>query len=482
MFEQTVIMEENIIEPVVGNNLEQHFHVFNPATGRVIGSAPNITSKELDIKIKQAEKAFTVWSKTTVDHRSQILLKWSTLIKKNRDNLSYSLTAEQGKPISESVRELQHACSYIEWFAEEIKRSNGTILPSHDLNTQLQVKQVPVGLGCAITPWNFPAAMVARKVAPALAAGCGVLLKPSEETPLIALALAKLAYQAGIPEALLPVITCTRKDAHWVGKRLTQHASIRKVSFTGSTKVGTQINIQAAAGLKKVSMELGGNAPFIVFEDADIDHAIEQLMKAKFRNAGQVCVAPNRVLVQQSIHDEFIDKLWKKMSELSIGNGIDEVDLGPLINLPAVEKCEKHIHDALQKGAKLYSGGKSMDLGLCFFEPTILTNVTMDMLCANEETFGPIVSILSFEHESSAIEIANNTPYGLAGYFFTDSRQRIRRVSSALEVGMLGENTATLSSVRAPFGGVKASGIGREGGEMGLSEWQETQYHCIYSH
>jgi len=392
------------------------------------------------------------------------------------DELATIMTTEQGKPLAEAKGEIAYAASYVKWFAEEAMRINGEILPAGTPDTQIRVSRDPVGVCAAITPWNFPAAMITRKVAPALAAGCTIIVKPASQTPLTALALGELAIQAGIPKGVIQVIT---GKASVIGDALCENSTVRKLTFTGSTEIGSQLMKKCAPDVKKLSLELGGNAPFIVFEDADIDLAVDGLMKGKFRNAGQTCISPNRVYVQRSVLEAFQTKLVKKVEALKVGNGLDEgVDIGPLIDAPGADKVTEHVDNALSNGATLLTGGKRLPNGDNWYTPTVLTNVPPTAQCTCEETFGPLVPIIPFDTEEEVIEYANDTPFGLAAYFFTDDLHRTQRVVDAIESGMVGINTGAISAANAPFGGVKASGLGREGAHAGIEEYLEMKYQC----
>ncbi|MCG3864225.1 MULTISPECIES: NAD-dependent succinate-semialdehyde dehydrogenase [unclassified Photobacterium] len=448
-------------------------NITNPATDEVIGHVPLMGVEETNIAIDAADKAYRLWSKTTAKHRSVILRQWYELIVSHSDELAHILTAEQGKPLAEAKGEIAYAASFVEWYAEEAKRLNGEIIPSHKEDARILVSRQPVGVVAAITPWNFPAAMITRKCGPAFAAGCSVVLKPAPDTPYTAFALAELAHRAGIPAGLFNVIT---GDAIKIGAELMSNKRVRKVSFTGSTAIGKLLMAQSAATVKKVSLELGGNAPFIVFDDADLSRAIDGVMVSKFRNAGQTCVCTNRIYVHSDVYQQFVEKLAEKVSALIVGHGIDNsVTIGPLINRAAVEKVEKHINDAMMKGANLVIGTREPSTS-CFVQPTVLSNVTDNMLVASEETFGPLAAVFKFTDEQDVIARANNTDSGLAAYVYTQSLSRAFRVSEALEYGMVGVNEGLISTEVAPFGGVKESGIGREGAHQGLEEYTEMKY------
>ncbi|EAR56630.1 putative succinate-semialdehyde dehydrogenase [Photobacterium sp. SKA34] len=448
-------------------------NITNPATNEVIGHVPLMGVEETNIAIDAADKAYRLWSKTTAKHRSMILRQWYELIVSHSDELANILTAEQGKPLAEAKGEIAYAASFVEWYAEEAKRLNGEIIPSHKEDARILVSRQPVGVVAAITPWNFPAAMITRKCGPAFAAGCSVVLKPAPDTPYTAFALAELAHRAGIPAGLFNVIT---GDAVKIGAELMSNKRVRKVSFTGSTAIGKLLMAQSAATVKKVSLELGGNAPFIVFNDADLSRAIDGVMVSKFRNAGQTCVCTNRIYVHSDVYQQFVEKLAEKVSALTVGNGVDNgVTIGPLINRAAVEKVEKHINDAMMKGANLVIGTRKPSIS-CFVQPTVLSDVTDNMLVANEETFGPLSAVFKFTDEQDVITRANNTDSGLAAYVYTQSLSRVFRVSEALEYGMVGVNEGLISTELAPFGGIKESGIGREGAHQGLEEYTEMKY------
>ncbi len=451
--------------------------VTNPANGEILARVPNHGAAEATIAVDAAAKAFHPWAARTAKDRSAVLRKWFELVMANRTDLATILTSEQGKPLAEALGEIDYAASYIEFYAEEAKRVAGELLPSHRADARIMVLRQPIGVVAAITPWNFPAAMITRKVAPALAAGCTVVLKPAPETPLTALALAELAQRAGFPAGTINVVT---GDAIAIGGVLTSHPKVRLVGFTGSTEVGKILMRQAAGTVKKVALELGGNAPFIVFDDADIDAAVEGAILSKFRNMGQTCVCTNRIYVQDKVHDAFIEKLIAKVRTLNVGDGFAEgVVQGPLITEDAVEKVETHIADALAKGASLALGGKRHELGQTFFEPTVLTGVTGDMQLAQEETFGPLAPVFRFTTEDEVIAAANATETGLAAYFYSQNAARLFRVMERLEYGMVGINTGLISTELAPFGGVKESGNSREGSAHGILEFTELKYACV---
>jgi succinate-semialdehyde dehydrogenase/glutarate-semialdehyde dehydrogenase len=454
-------------------NVKKTFDVINPANGKTIAKVADLTINETKQAIKAADKAWKFWRNTTAEERGDLLESWYKLIIQNKDQLAEIMTLECGKPIVESHGEISYGASFISWFSEEGKRAYGETIPSsNSANRIITIKQ-GIGVVAAITPWNFPLAMITRKVAPALAAGCTVVLRPASETPLTALALGKLAQEAGFPKGVLNIIT--GKDSSGMGKELSTNALVRKVSFTGSTQVGRVLMSQAAETIKKVSFELGGNAPFIVFEDADIDEAVKGAIIAKFRNSGQTCVAANRFLIQDSIFDEFTKKITHAVSKLKTGNGLKkDTTVGPLINLSGLEKVQEHIKDAIANGAKIQIGGHILkDL---FFEPTVLSDVSARSIIAQEETFGPVVSLFRFKDEKEAIQIANNTEFGLAAYFYSQDIHRCWRVAEQIEAGMVGINTGMVSNASAPFGGIKQSGIGREGSKQGLEEFMEIKY------
>ena len=453
------------------------FTVANPADGSHLGTVPNMGAAETRRAIEAAHAAWPAWRAKTAKQRAVILRRWFELIMANQQDLAILMTAEQGKPLAEAKGEIAYAASFIEWFAEEGKRLYGETIPQHQSDKRLLVVKEPVGVCAAITPWNFPAAMITRKVGPALAAGCVIVLKPAEQTPYSALALAVLAEEAGIPKGALNVVT---GDAPAIGGELTANPLVRKLTFTGSTEVGKLLMRQCADTVKKISLELGGNAPFIVFDDADLDAAVEGAMASKYRNTGQTCVCANRILVQDGVYDAFAARLTAKVKDLKVGDGMEDgVNQGPLINAQALRKVESHIADALAKGAKVLLGGKRHALGGTFFEPTVLKDVTTDMLLAREETFGPVAPLFRFKTEQDAVRIANNTQYGLAGYFYSRDVGRIWRVAEALECGMVGVNTGIISNEVTPFGGVKQSGIGREGSKYGIEEFVQMKYICL---
>jgi succinate-semialdehyde dehydrogenase/glutarate-semialdehyde dehydrogenase len=451
--------------------------VMNPATGRRLGTVPNMGAAETRRAIEAASAAFVPWAKKTAQERAVILRRWYELMMANQEDLARIMTAEQGKPLAEARGEIGYAASFIEWFGEEGKRLYGDVIPAHQSDKRIVVLRQPVGVVAAITPWNFPAAMIARKVAPALAAGCTFVCKPATQTPYSALAMAELAARAGVPKGVLSILT---GDSAAIGGEMTSNPIVRKLTFTGSTAVGKQLMAQCVPTLKKLSMELGGNAPFIVFEDANLDAAVAGTIASKYRNTGQTCVCANRLFVQDSIYDEFVRKLIAAVAKLAIGDGLaGPTDQGPLIDKKALAKVEEHIADAVSKGAKVAAGGERHALGGTFFQPTVLTDVTPDMLVAREETFGPVAPLFRFKTEEEALRLANATEFGLAGYFYTRDLARAWRVSEALECGIVGLNTGIISTEVAPFGGIKESGIGREGSKYGILDYTEIKYVCI---
>ncbi len=451
--------------------------VLNPANNVIIATVPNFGADETRQAIQAAEAALTGWQARTAAQRSAVLRRWFEAILDATDDLALILSSEQGKPIAEARGEIIYAASFIEWFAEEAKRTYGEVIPSPRADARIVVIQQPVGVTAAITPWNFPAAMITRKAGPALAAGCTMVLKPAMQTPLTALALAALAQRSGVPDGVLNVVTGRARE---IGGELTSNATVRKISFTGSTEVGRLLMQQGAATVKKMSMELGGNAPFIVFDDADIDAAVEGAMLSKYRNSGQTCVCVNRIYVQRGIADAFIEKLARAVAGLRVGPGTEAgVTQGPLIDSAAVAKVEEHVADALANGARLVLGGRRHALGGTFFEPTVLVNCSTDMLVAHEETFGPVASIFVFDEEEEAIQLANASEFGLAGYFYSRDLGRVWRVAEALECGMVGINTGLISNEVAPFGGIKQSGVGREGSSHGITDYLELKYLCM---
>ena len=451
--------------------------VTNPATGEKLGQIPNMAVAETRRAIAAASKALPLWAARTAKDRSIIMRRWFDLMLANLDDLGVLMTAEQGKPLAESKAEIAYAASFIEWFAEEGKRLYGDIIPGHQADKRIMVLRQPVGVVAAITPWNFPSAMITRKAGPALGAGCTLVLKPATQTPYSALALAELAQRAGIPPGVFNIVT---GSATAIGGEMTSNPAVRKVTFTGSTEVGKKLMVQCASTVKKLSLELGGNAPFIVFDDADLDAAVQGALASKYRNTGQTCVCANRLLVQAGVYDEFAGKLAAAVGKLRVGDGLAGVtDQGPLIDDKAVAKVEEHIADAVKGGAKITLGGKRHALGGTFFEPTILTGVTPAMMIAREETFGPIAPLFKFGTEAEAIAMANDTEFGLAAYLYTRDLARSWRVSEAIEYGIVGLNTGIISTEVAPFGGVKESGTGREGSKYGILDYTEMKYICV---
>lgn len=454
------------------------FAVTDPADGAVVARVADLGGAETRRAVEAAGRAFPAWKARTAKERAAILRRWHDLILAAQDDLAVLMTAEQGKPLAEARGEVVYGAAFVEWYAEEAKRVYGDVIPENAPGRRILATREPIGVVAALTPWNFPNAMITRKCAPALAAGCTVVVKPAEDTPLSALALAELADRAGIPPGVFNVVPCL--DPAPVGAELTANPIVRKLSFTGSTEVGKLLMKQCADTMKKVSFELGGNAPFIVFDDADLDAAVAGAIASKYRNTGQTCVCANRILVQAGIHDAFAARLAEAVSRLTVGAGLGGVtQQGPLINAQAVEKVERHISDAVAKGARVVTGGKRHALGGTFFEPTILTGVTADMLCAREETFGPVAPLFRFETEDEAVRMANDTEFGLAAYFYSRDLGRCLRVAGALEYGIVGVNEGIISTEVAPFGGMKESGIGREGSYHGIEEYLEVKYICL---
>ena len=452
------------------------FHVTDPSNGLKLADVADLGPQDAEAAIAAADAAWPAWRSKTGKERHAILMKWFHLLIANQEDLARIMTAEQGKPFAEAKGEIAYGASFVEWFAEEAKRVNGETLPQFDNNRRLLVIKQPIGVCAAITPWNFPLAMITRKVAPALAAGCPVVIKPAELTPLTALAAAELAIRAGIPAGVLNVLTSTHSSD--IGKVLCASPVVRHLSFTGSTEVGRILMAQCAPSVKKLSLELGGNAPFIVFDDADVDSAVEGAIASKYRNAGQTCVCANRIYVQDGVYDQFVEKFSAKVKALKVGNGFEEgVVQGPLIEDAAVEKVQRHVDDALAKGGKLMVGGHKLHGQ--FFEPTVIAEATADMLCAQEETFGPFAPVFRFKADQEAIAAANNTEFGLASYFYSRDVGRIYRVAEALEYGMVGINVGVIATEHVPFGGVKQSGLGREGSSHGMEEYLEMKYLCM---
>lgn len=451
--------------------------VINPANGKQLATVPLVSAEETQQAINAAQQAQVGWKKLTAKQRSVLLLAWADKVMAAQEDLAQLMTAEQGKSLVEARGEVAYAASFITWFAEEAKRIDGAVLQAPQATQRLVVVKQPIGVCAAITPWNFPAAMITRKAAPALAAGCTMIVKPAEQTPLTALALAKLAQDAGIPAGVLQVIT---GDAAQVGKVLCDSPVVRKLSFTGSTEVGRILMAQCAPTIKKLSLELGGNAPVIVFDDANLDAAVAGIMASKFRNSGQTCVCANRIYVQDGIYERLVEKLVAAVEQLKVGDGTEEgTTQGPLIDADAIEKVQSHIDDALIKGAQIATGGQPHALGRTFFQPTVITGVTQQMRFAKEETFGPVAALFRFHDEAEAIAMANDTEFGLAAYLFTQNASRQWRVPEALEYGMVGINTGLISNEVAPFGGIKQSGLGREGSRFGIEEYLELKYLCI---
>jgi succinate-semialdehyde dehydrogenase/glutarate-semialdehyde dehydrogenase len=455
------------------------FAVRDPASGEVLARVPRCGAAETRRAIEAAAAAQPAWRARTAEERGRILRRFHDLVLENEADLGTLITREQGKPLGEARGEVAYAAGFLEWFAEEARRVYGETIPGHRADARILVVREPIGVGAGITPWNFPAAMIARKIAPALAVGCAMVVKPAEATPLTALALAELAVRAGLPAGVLHVLTGDAGDAPEIGRELTASPVVRALSFTGSTEVGKLLMAQCAGTVKRVSLELGGNAPFLVFDDADLDAAVAGAMLSKFRNAGQTCVCANRILVQDGIHDRFVSALSERVRALKVGPGSEPgVEIGPLIDADGLAKVERHVRDAAARGARVRLGGRPHALGGTFYEPTVLEGITPEMLLANEETFGPVAGVLRFRDEAEAIRIANDTPAGLAAYFYARDAARIWRVSEGLEYGMIGINTGMVSTPVAPFGGLKESGIGREGSRHGVEEWVELKYLC----
>lgn len=453
----------------------QTIEVINPATGTKIGSIPKMGASETALAIDAAARAFPAWSASSAKERSMVLRRWYELMMHAQDDLARIMTLEQGKPLAESRSEIAYGASFIEWFSEQARRDNGDIIPSPQRDKRIMVLRQAIGVCAAITPWNFPNAMLARKLGPALAAGCTMVVKPAEQTPFSALAMAVLAERAGIPPGVINIVT---GDAGEIAGVLTASPVVRAISFTGSTEVGRKLMRQCANTIKKISLELGGNAPFIVFEDADIDAAVEGAMVAKFRNNGQTCVCANRIYVHRSIYDQFCKQLVARVRSLAVGNGLDAgVEVGPLIDDKAVDKVKEHILDAVKQGAKVVVGGNRLEAN--FFEPTILTEVNNQMQVAREETFGPVAPLIPFDNDEDVIRMANDTEYGLASYFYTQNMKRSWLVAERLQYGIVGVNTGLISMAEAPFGGVKQSGLGREGSLYGMDEYTELKYVCV---
>jgi succinate-semialdehyde dehydrogenase / glutarate-semialdehyde dehydrogenase len=474
--DQSLLKTESFIDGEwVGAASASTFDVVDPATGEVVASIADLGAAETATAIDAAALAQVEWARRTAKQRGVILRRWYDLMMANVEDLARIMTAEMGKPIAESRAEVSYAAGFIDWFAEEAKRAYGDVIPTHDATKRLLTIRQPVGVIAAITPWNFPQAMITRKVGPALAAGCSAVVKPSSLTPISALAAAELAHRAGVPAGVLNVITSSRSSA--IGLELTTNPKVRKVSFTGSTEVGKVLMAQSAGTVKNVSMELGGNAPFLVFDDADLDAAVEGVIASKYRNSGQTCICANRIYVQDGVYDEFAKRLAYAVQDLKVGPGLDEsASVGPLVNEAALEKVEALVANACDNGARVLTGGKRHELGRTFYEVTVLTEVTSSMDIANDEIFGPVAPLFRFHSEEEAIREANNTPYGLASYFFARDMGRVWRVSEGLEYGLVGVNTGLISTEVAPFGGLKESGVGREGSHEGLDEYLETKY------
>jgi succinate-semialdehyde dehydrogenase/glutarate-semialdehyde dehydrogenase len=453
------------------------FDVLNPATGQVLASLPDLNVPMARHAIEQAEIAQKEWAKHTGKERAAVLRKIYQLMVENAEDLGTILTSEMGKPLAEGIGEVNYSASFFEWFGEEAKRIYGETIPGHMRDKRITVQKMPVGVVTSITPWNFPSAMISRKLAPALAAGCSFVGRPANQTPLSALAIAILAERAGLPKGLLSIVTSSK--AREIGAEFCENPKVRKLTFTGSTPVGRILMRQCSDQIMKLSLELGGNAPFIVFDDADLDDAVEGAIASKFRNNGQTCVCSNRIYVQSKVYDEFAKKLADRVNQMTIGNGLDPKTInGPLVDMNAVEKVEEHIADAVSKGATIIAGGKRHELGGSFFEPTVITDVTSDMLVKDDETFGPLAPLFKFETEEEVIAAANDTIYGLASYFYSNDLNRVHRVQEELEYGIVGVNTGLISTEVAPFGGVKQSGLGREGSHHGIEDFLELKYIC----
>jgi succinate-semialdehyde dehydrogenase/glutarate-semialdehyde dehydrogenase len=462
------------------SSANQFFAVNNPANQETIAQVPNMTPADALLAVDKAHAALAAWKARTGKDRAQLLRRWFELMNRDADRLARLMTEEQGKALMEAKGEVTYAASFLEWFAEEAKRVMGAIPASPWSDKRMMVLKQAIGVCVSITPWNFPLAMITRKVAPAIAAGCTIVIKPAEQTPLSALALAELAKEAGIPDGVINIVTADAKNSIEIGKVLCDSPLVRHLSFTGSTPVGRILMEQCAPTIKKVALELGGHAPFIVFEDADLDAAVSGGMQSKYRNAGQTCVCTNRFYVHESLHDAFVEKLAQASKRIVIGPGLDKgVQLGPLIDQQAINKVEQHVEDAIAKGARLITGGKRHALGGTFYEPTVLAGVKKGMLITEEETFGPVAAVIPFTSESEVIQMANDSEYGLASYFYSKDISRIWRVAEALEFGMVGVNTGTISNEVAPFGGIKQSGLGREGSVWGMDEYLEMKYVCL---
>ena len=456
------------------------FAVINPASQETVAEVPRMGAAETRRAIEAAQRALPAWKGMLAKERARIMRRWADLMMDHQEDLAVLLTTEQGKPLAESRVEVAYAASFLEWFGEEAKRVYGDTIPTYLQDRRIVVAKEAVGVTAGITPWNFPSAMPTRKAAPALGAGCTMVLKPAEQTPLSALAVMRLGEEAGLPPGVLSIVTGDADDAPVIGKEMTSNPMVRKLGFTGSTEVGKLLMAQCAGQVKKVSLELGGNAPFIVFDDADLEAAIDGALICKFRNSGQTCISANRIYVQDGVYDDFVNAFVERVTKLVVADGFaDDVNVGPLIDAPGIEKVERHVGDARERGAELLLGGTRHDLGEQFFTPTVLTGITDSMAMSNEETFGPVAGITRFADEEEAVRKANDTPYGLSAYFYSRDMGRIWRISEALEYGILGINTGVVSTEVAPFGGVKESGIGREGSKYGIDEWLETKYLCM---
>lgn len=453
------------------------YELKNPANGELLSRLPICKEEETEAAIEAAEVAFQNWKQTTAKQRYEVVNRWYQLVVENKEDLATIITLEEGKPLAEARGEVDYAASFLQWFAEEAKRVRGDVIQAPKPNQRIVTLKQPIGVCAAITPWNFPAAMITRKAGPALAAGCSMVVKPASQTPMTALALADLALRAGAPAGLFSVLT--GNSTRSVGGVLTSHKLVRKITFTGSTEVGRVLLQQSASTIKKCSMELGGNAPLIVFDDANLDVAVEGILQAKFRNTGQSCIAANRILVQDGIYDQLAQRLAQRTAELRVGSGLEDgVDIGPMIDTAAVDKVQEHVNNAVSKGAQVLVGGKRHALGGAFYQPTVIINVDLGMTVAREETFGPVMPLLRFHDEQQAIEMANDTDFGLAAYLFSKDATRVWRTAEALESGMVGINTGLISTEVAPFGGVKQSGLGREGSQYGIDEFLEIKYIC----
>ena len=473
LFRQQAYIDGSWVDADSGQTLS----VNNPATNEIVGTVPKMGAAETRRAIEAADKALPAWRALTAKERAGKLRRWYELMIEHQEDLARLMTIEQGKPLTEAKGEIVYAAAFFEWFGEEAKRVYGDVIPGHQPDKRLLVIKQPIGVTAAITPWNFPSAMITRKAGPALAAGCTMVLKPASQTPYSALALAELAERAGIPKGVFSVVTGSAGE---VGSELTSNPIVRKLSFTGSTEIGRQLMAECAKDIKKVSLELGGNAPFIVFDDADLDAAVEGALISKYRNNGQTCVCANRLYVQEGVYDAFVEKLKTAVGRLNIGNGLEHgVTTGPLIDDKAVSKVQEHIADAVSKGARVVAGGKPHALGGSFFEPTILIDVPRNALVSKDETFGPLAPVFRFKDEAEVIALSNDTEFGLASYFYARDMARVFRVAEALEYGMVGVNTGLISNELAPFGGIKASGLGREGSKYGIEDYLEIKYLCL---